>query len=68
MVKGNNIWYQGQGVSRIYFTSTENFYIEGNIMSLSYGDNFYDKTSLDESVNWHFYIKNYYVFDKASKA
>lgn len=54
LIKGNNIWYQGSSVSRIYFTSTANFYIEGNIMSLSYGDNFYEKTSLDETVNWHF--------------
>ena len=54
LIKGNNIWYQGSGVSRIYFTSTKNFNIEGNIMSLSYGDNFYDKTTLDETVNWHF--------------
>ena len=54
LVKGNNIKYQGSGVSRLYFTSIKNFYIEGNIMSLSYGDNFYDKTSLDETVNWHF--------------
>ena len=54
LIKGNNIWYQGSGVSRIYFTSTKNFHIEGNIMSLSYGDNFYGQTSLDETVNWHF--------------
>ena len=54
LIKGNNIWYQGSGVSRIYFTSTKNFNIEGNIMSLSYGDNFYGQTSLDETVNWHF--------------
>ena len=54
LIKGNNIWYQGSGVSRIYFTSTGNFCVEGNIMSLSYGDNFYGQTSLDTTVNWHF--------------
>ena len=54
LIKGNNNSYQGSGVSRLYFSSTENFNIEGNIMSLSYGDNFYDKTTLDETVNWHF--------------
>ena len=47
LVKGNNATYGFNiGYNYNYFTSTGNFNVEGNIMSLCYGDNFVGQTTL----------------------
>ena len=45
LIKGSNTTYS-TGVYYNYFTSTQNFDVSGNIMSLLYGDNFMGETSL----------------------
>ena len=48
LIKGTNTAY-GTSSYYNYFTSTQNFEVEGNIMSLIYGDNFVGQTILDSS-------------------
>ena len=67
LIKGNNTVYGiviNSVVTYNYFTSTQNFDIEGNIMSLLYGDNFIGETSLsgkEYAFNRLFYHNNYLV-------
>lgn len=53
LIKGSNTGYGATSNSN-YFTSTGQFNIEGNIMSLIYGDNFVGQTTL--STNYTFNI------------
>ena len=48
LIKGSNAAY-GDSSFFNYFISTANFNVEGNIMSLIYGDNFIGQTTLDSS-------------------
>ena len=46
-IKGNNnVYYDGSWSTEGYFTSTGNFNVSGNIMSLIYSDDFKNKTTL----------------------
>lgn len=49
MLKGSNLTINGGGIGT--FSSTTNFDVEGNIMSLHYGDNFEGETSLSGKDN-----------------
>ena len=49
LIKGSNATYTYNFNYYNYFTSTDNFNVEGNIMSLIYGDNFIGQTILDSS-------------------
>ena len=49
LIKGANTIYGNVYSYYNYFTSTGNFNVEGNIMSLIYEDNFEDQTTLDSS-------------------
>ena len=47
LIKGNNDAYGGAyDQNYVSFTSTDDFYVEGNIMSLVYGDNFQNQETL----------------------
>ena len=46
LIKGSNATYGSSAYYYNFFTSTGNFNIEGNIMSLIYGDNFIGQTAL----------------------
>ena len=48
LIKGFNTAYANSSNSN-YFTATANFNVEGNIMSLIYGDNFVGQTTLDSA-------------------
>ena len=62
-IKGTNTTYGDISNDKYnYFTSTGNFNVEGNIMSLIYGDNFVNQTTLD-SVGSNFV----YLFYNCSK-
>ena len=58
LVKGSNTAYGGTSSRYNYFTSTGNFNVEGNIMSLIYGDNFIGQTTLDSVGNNFKYLFN----------
>ena len=61
LIKGNNSYYGSESTEN-YFTSTQNFDVEGNIMSLLYGYNFINQISLPSSD--HTFIR---LFWKCSK-
>ena len=46
-IKGTNSAYGGQYENYTSFTSTENFNVEGNVMSMLYGDDFIEQTTLN---------------------
>lgn len=65
LIKGLNDYYGRNGINPKwynYFTSTNNFNIEGNIMSLIYGDNFINKNEFPNSCN-----NFYYLFNRCTK-
>ena len=53
LIKGNNASYGNRSVGNHcnYFVSSGNFDIEGNIMSLMYGDNFVGQTTFPSAVD-----------------
>ena len=53
LIKGSNTTY-GTSSHSNYFTSTANFNVEGNIMSLIYGDNFIGQTTLSSAYKYTF--------------
>ena len=67
LIKGNNTAYGAvinSVITNNYFTATQNFDVEGNIMSLLYGDNFIGETSLsgkEYAFVRLFYHNNYLV-------
>ena len=46
LIKGTNSNYASSGDDYSYFATSDKFTLEGNIMSMFYGDNFSDKTEL----------------------
>lgn len=63
MIKGSNNEYFDTGGSwnsprSNMFTSSGNFYVEGNIMSLIYGDDFNDKTTLPTANSFRYMFYN----------
>ena len=56
-VRGSNYYYGGSTVYN-YFTSTKQFNVYGNIMSLIYGDNFINQTFLASGYTFHSLFKN----------
>ena len=64
LIKGSNTAY-GTSDYYNYFTATQNFDVEGNIMSLLYGDNFIGETSLSgkDYVFKNLFYENTYLIN-----
>ena len=67
LVKGSNTAHETSSYYN-YFTSTGNFNVEGNIMSLIYGDDFIGQTTLDSSENKFIFHNIFYNCSKLISA
>ena len=54
-IRGNNSTYSTSSSYYTYFSATKSIMVSGNSMSLLYGDDFYDKTTLPDGSTRTFY-------------
>ena len=57
-VRGSNDYYATSSTIYNYFTSSRTFNVSGNIMSLIYGDNFVNQTTLSEIYTFCYLFRN----------
>ena len=65
LIKGNNTSYSSSQYNCNSFTSSKKCYVEGNIMSLIYSDNFVNQTRLYNSYALAYIFQNMYYLTSA---
>ena len=66
LIKGSNTAYGASSSNYKYFTSTGQFNVEGNIMSMIYGDNFSGQTVLSQPYTLKYLFYNAKVVDASN--